>query len=281
MNYLILIRQFWKRRKMTRFSNAEADLFFYLIEVCNDLEWQNPFPHPNVLAIGSLGISEEKLADARNGLKQKGLIDFIPGEKNKRSPIYTIFYPLDAGKKQGNEQGNEQGKKQGNEQGKQPNIKDKQNKTNISPEKKNSSGEKNTQKSGKGAKSEKPESAARVKTHKIERNPLWMKHWADFQESYPKTYRTDWKKAEELFAELLHKDGLNDDETVGRRGRWLVTQAHFYGELCKYEHREEQFVKAADKWLADEDEYKRDYRKIIDAMPKNGRGSPMPEGMVL
>lgn len=35
------------------------------------------------------------VAEARNRLKQRGLIDFIPGSRNKRAPAYKInfFYP--------------------------------------------------------------------------------------------------------------------------------------------------------------------------------------------
>ncbi|MBL7993047.1 MAG: hypothetical protein JNN25_16545 [Candidatus Kapabacteria bacterium] len=252
-------------------------LYFALLRVCNGLGWKNPFRQSNAYLAAMVGISVPTLIRSRNRLQQAGLLEFESGKTDRTLTQYSLKILTTSFSS--SVSSDSSSSVSSSEEFALHNTKHKLN--NISPEKKNSSGEKNTQKSGKGAKSEKPESAARVKTHKVERNPLWMKHWADFQESYPKSYRTDWKKAEELFAELLHKDGLNDDETVGRRGRWLVTQAHFYGELCKYEHREEQFVKAADKWLADEDEYKRDYRKIIDAMPKNGRGSPMPEGMVL
>lgn len=279
MNYIALINNFWLCYDENSFTPQTGFLYFALLRISNSKGWKNPFRQSNSHLASMAKISEPTLIKCRNQLQQAGLIEFQSGKTDRTLTTYCLkdfsssfsssfSSPLSSSFSSSDEN-------------RLDNNKHKQNKTfsegdaSLTPEKKSA------QKSGKGAKSEKPESAARVKTHKIERNPLWMKHWADFQESYPKTYRTDWKKAEELFAELLHKDGLNDDETVGRRGRWLVTQAHFYGELCKYEHREEQFVKAADKWLADEDEYKRDYRKIIDAMPKNGRGSPMPEGMVL
>ncbi len=84
MNYLTLINQFWTLRREVPFSSTEADLYFYLLNVSNGLQWKNPFQQANPLIGATLGISEKTLIAARNRLKQYGLIDFTPGVK--RSP---------------------------------------------------------------------------------------------------------------------------------------------------------------------------------------------------
>jgi hypothetical protein len=42
--------------------------------------------------VASISISEPSLIDARNRLKQLGLIDFQPGKRKEYSPVYTILY---------------------------------------------------------------------------------------------------------------------------------------------------------------------------------------------
>lgn len=92
MNYLKLINQFWKLRRSKRITNMQADLYFFLIQECNERDWENPFECSNKLIIASIPITEPSLIDARNRLKQLGLIDFISGKRNESSPIYTITY---------------------------------------------------------------------------------------------------------------------------------------------------------------------------------------------
>ncbi len=280
MNYIELINQFWKCHDEHRFSESSAMLYFALLRVCNGLGWKNPFRQSNAYLAAMVGISVPTLIRSRNRLQQAGLLEFESGKTDRTLTQYSLKILTTSFSSSVSSESSSS--VSSSEEFALHNTKHKLN--NISPEKKNSSGEKNTQKSGKGAKSEKPESAARVKTNKLERNPLWMKYWADFRKVYPETYRNDemaWRQAEKVFEELVHKDGKSDDETLNRRGNRLVEQAHWYGELCKHEHRAEQYIKAAAAWLSDESDYRKPYRKIIEAMPKNGRGSPMPEGMVL
>ena len=81
MNYLSFINQFWQLRREVPFSSVEADLYYYLLAVCNGLAWKNPFQQSNALIGATLGVSEKTLISARNRLKQYGLIDFQPGVK--------------------------------------------------------------------------------------------------------------------------------------------------------------------------------------------------------
>lgn len=92
MNYLKLINQFWKLRRSKRITSKQADLYFYLIQECNSRDWENPFECSNKSIIASIDMKEPTLIDARNRLKQLGLIDFKGGKRNEESPVYTILY---------------------------------------------------------------------------------------------------------------------------------------------------------------------------------------------
>ena len=70
----------------------QADLYYFLIQECNVKYWENPFECTNVLIKASIGISEPSLIDARNRLKQLGLIDFQNGKRNEVSPVYKLLY---------------------------------------------------------------------------------------------------------------------------------------------------------------------------------------------
>lgn len=301
--YLYELKNHFRRlRYNVRFSNVEADVYDWLIGQCNELQWENPFPMPTWSVCSPLGISRKTLIEVRNKLKQKGLIDFKEGSRNAQEPVYELLILKDlvslrnqegnqknglvsTGNQLGNQEGNQEGNQLRNQLGNQEGnpIRENKNKrktlrgdASLTPESEKKSLDGNTQKSVKGVKPEKKERAARVNT----RNPLWMKHFADFRDVYPETYRNDemsWRQAERLFDDLLHKGGVNDDDSIIKRGKYLVRQAHWYGELCRHEHRSEQFIKSAAAWLSDESDYAKPYKKIIEAMPKNG----VPEGMVL
>ncbi len=91
MNYLELILQFWKLRRSKRITSLQADLYFYLIQECNERNWENPFECSNKLICGSISISEPSLIDARNRLQQLGIIEFKSGKRNETSPVYRLF----------------------------------------------------------------------------------------------------------------------------------------------------------------------------------------------
>ncbi|WP_052695363.1 hypothetical protein [Hymenobacter sp. AT01-02] len=91
MNYLTLINQFWQLRREVPFSSVEADLYFYLLEISNGLQWKNPFQQSNALIGATLGVSEKTLIAARNRLKQHALIDFTPGVKRTPSTYRLLL----------------------------------------------------------------------------------------------------------------------------------------------------------------------------------------------
>lgn len=130
MNYIELINQFWRIRRYKPLTAYEADLYYYLMQECNNRKWLNPFNLSTNLICAELGIARKTLSDLRNRLKQKGLIDFVEGQKNKSNAVYKLIYVTE-GNIQGNELGNIQGNIDGNIQGNHLNTKHKLN--NIPP----------------------------------------------------------------------------------------------------------------------------------------------------
>jgi len=92
MNYIELINQFWKTRRISEFSSNEADLYFCLLQECNLRGWENPFSCSNRSIVATIGITEKTLIGVRNRLKQKGMIDFEAGKRKEKSPVYTLLY---------------------------------------------------------------------------------------------------------------------------------------------------------------------------------------------
>jgi len=70
--------------------NAEAQTY----------EWPDDFFTVSNSELNSFGQFDKRAIETlRNSLKQRGLIDFIKGEKNKRNPAYMFFYLSRVGNK--------------------------------------------------------------------------------------------------------------------------------------------------------------------------------------
>lgn len=132
MNYIELINHFWQTRRSKRITSTQADLYFFLLQESNSRDWENPFVCSNGTICASIGISDNTLLDARNGLQQRGLIEFKPGIKNVKSPVYYLkFCGNTGGKRLGNTGGNNRGNKVGNKADINTLNKTKQNKFNY------------------------------------------------------------------------------------------------------------------------------------------------------
>ena len=81
MNYIELINLFWQIRRRVRLSSSEADLYYFLMQESNARQWENPFECTNGIICATIGFSEKTMIDARNRLKEKGLIDFEAGQR--------------------------------------------------------------------------------------------------------------------------------------------------------------------------------------------------------
>ncbi|MGM9747069.1 MAG: hypothetical protein ACI30H_08935, partial [Paludibacteraceae bacterium] len=89
MNYIQLINNFWTSNELNSFRTTEISLYFYLLDVCNRLSWKESFKRNNRKIQVDLSISFNTLKDARNRLKQAGLINF-----ETRSGDGTTIYTL-------------------------------------------------------------------------------------------------------------------------------------------------------------------------------------------
>lgn len=83
-----------------KINASERLLWYALMHIANQRAQGNVWPDEfirvsNDRLLTLCPMKLDTLAKARNGLKQRGLIDFLPGEKNKKSPAYKVnyFYP--------------------------------------------------------------------------------------------------------------------------------------------------------------------------------------------
>lgn len=100
-NYVREHRRFIRYASDHKLTSAERLLWYALIEIFNEEAegnvWTDDFiriSNNRVLMLcDPMGI--DTMVRARNGLKQRGLIDFKPGSRNKENPAYKIklFYP--------------------------------------------------------------------------------------------------------------------------------------------------------------------------------------------
>ncbi len=81
MNYIELINRFWSCSKERVFNPSDCMLYFYLLDTCNALHWKQPFGQSDRYLSLVLGISVPTIREAKNRLKQRGLIDFKAPEK--------------------------------------------------------------------------------------------------------------------------------------------------------------------------------------------------------
>ena len=92
-----LFMQYAQRNKLTSYER----LFFLAIFHCantlahtaDNYEWPDDFfPVNNAELAGWTGFDERAIRNARNSLKEKGLLDFEKGDGKKRDPSYRIYY---------------------------------------------------------------------------------------------------------------------------------------------------------------------------------------------
>lgn len=84
MSYIDLINRFWQCDVEFAFTPSDTRLFFYLLDTCNKLRWKQTFGHSDRHLSLRLGMSVNTVREAKNRLKQRGLIDFETPSKNKR-----------------------------------------------------------------------------------------------------------------------------------------------------------------------------------------------------
>lgn len=89
MNYIELIKGFWRSHDVEIYPTNVIALYFYLLEVNNKTSWSVSFKRNNSKICADLGISYPTLNNSRNRLKQSGLIDFKTQNGNA-NVTYTL-----------------------------------------------------------------------------------------------------------------------------------------------------------------------------------------------
>lgn len=175
----------------------EADFYFFLLKECNIRNWLCPFELPTRLIQAELGYSNKTVIDLRNRLKQKGLIDFIEGNRREKAASYILL--VTSSNQTGNQSSNQNGNQTGNQNG-NPIIKTK-NKT------------KNNNNSGElFPPEEKPKKKKSAKAEFIP--PTLYQVKAYFEEKLP-----DWERQAEIF--FYHFDSLGWRNANGAKiERW-------------------------------------------------------------
>lgn len=129
VNYIVEHEAFIEYAQDNGLSAAEQLLWYALAHIFNRRaqggSWPDGFIRvTNKTVLSLLPFTEDSMAAARNRLKQRGLIDYIPGRKNAEIPMYKMVYfsvpaardddegdvyPKISGKPSGKPQGNDRG----------------------------------------------------------------------------------------------------------------------------------------------------------------------------
>lgn len=89
MNYIRLINGFWNLHEVKSFRATEISLYFYLLKVCNSVSWSESFELKNQRILVDLCMSYHTMCNARNKLKQSGLIEFETKNGSNKT-VYSI-----------------------------------------------------------------------------------------------------------------------------------------------------------------------------------------------
>ena len=90
MSYIELMNRLWAANRVARFTQSERDLYYYLLNECNQNFWRQPISCPTSVIISATGLSKQTLMRAREGLKERGFITYSKGAQNIRAPYYSI-----------------------------------------------------------------------------------------------------------------------------------------------------------------------------------------------
>lgn len=98
VNYVREINAFHRFANINCLSSSERLLWFGLMDYINQTyasgaDWPGEFISvPNKALLSHVPFGEDALIDARNRLKQRGLIEYNPGKKNQKAPEYRMHY---------------------------------------------------------------------------------------------------------------------------------------------------------------------------------------------
>lgn len=90
MNMFNLVSRFWRAVEEEAFTPSEAALYFYLLHKANTQKWQMPIRCPTSTVCAFLSTTKQNVMKAREGLRQRGFIEYHPGSGTHDSPLYTL-----------------------------------------------------------------------------------------------------------------------------------------------------------------------------------------------
>lgn len=93
MNYIGALNAFYERIQCIRVSGNGQLLYHTLLMVNNKSGWSEWFSRTNAGICGLMNVSEKAFMNAREELKQLGLIDFIPSRKRGGMHEVPYFVP--------------------------------------------------------------------------------------------------------------------------------------------------------------------------------------------
>lgn len=88
MTYIELLNEFWELDRFNPFENVDTKLYMMLLDESNIRKWINPIVLHTYYLEERLRIKRKAIGEARNRLKQRGLIDFIA--KTNNPTIYLL-----------------------------------------------------------------------------------------------------------------------------------------------------------------------------------------------
>ena len=91
MNIFNLVSRFWRAAEEEAFTPSEAALYFYLLHKANTLKWQMPIRCPTTTVCAFLCTSKQNVMKAREGLRQRGFVEYHSGSGTKDIPQYTLI----------------------------------------------------------------------------------------------------------------------------------------------------------------------------------------------
>lgn len=92
VNYLKELRSFYDYSLYNGVSTGEVALWYTLMAINNRLGWLDEFAVNNSILQQLTALSKSGLDYARNGLKQRGLIDYVPGRGNRPGKYRMISF---------------------------------------------------------------------------------------------------------------------------------------------------------------------------------------------
>ena len=90
MNYNHLMASFWEENYRVPFGKVEMKMYLFIVYQCQLQGWRNPVAISTSKMEHSLQISRKSIAEARERLRERALIDFKVGQRNATA-LYIVY----------------------------------------------------------------------------------------------------------------------------------------------------------------------------------------------